>query len=205
LEKSDIKISAQQLDEFAIDYGFRINPELSSTQRSELLQLLYKYRACFARNLKEMRRVKNYELELTLKDRKPSFQRQYKLSQADALECHRQITEMTKCGIIEQSTNSMYQSAIFTVRKSSGQRRAVIDLRSVNNNIQPFLLQLPDMQQLLHSLAGQKGIHHSTLDLASGFWQIPLKEGISRDVTSFCDPVTGLRYKYVCSSFWFSS
>jgi hypothetical protein len=102
LEKSDIQISAQQLDEFAIDYGSRINPELSSTQRVELLQLLYKYRACFARNLKKMRRVKNYELEFTLKDRKPSFQRQYKLSQADALDCHRQITEMTKSGIIEQ-------------------------------------------------------------------------------------------------------
>jgi hypothetical protein len=71
-----------------------------------------------------MRRVKNYELELTLKDRKPSFQRQYKLSQGDALECRRQITEMAECGVIEQSTNSMYQSAIFTLCKSSGQRRA---------------------------------------------------------------------------------
>jgi hypothetical protein len=95
----------------------------------------------------------------------------------------------------------MYQSAIFTVRKSSGQRRAVIDLRSVNKNIQPFLLQLPDMQQLLHSLAGQKGQFYSSLDLASGFWQIPLKNGISRDVTSFCDPVTGLRYRYTVAPF----
>jgi hypothetical protein len=89
----------------------------------------------------------------------------------------------------------------FHQRKSSGQLRAVLDLRSVNNNIQPFRLQLPDMQQLLHSLAGQKGIYHSTLDLASGFWQIPLKEGISRDVTSFCDPVTGLRYRYTVAPF----
>jgi hypothetical protein len=57
------------------------------------------------------------------------------------------------------------------------------------------------MQQLLHSLAGQKGHFYSSLDLASGFWQIPLKNGISRDVTSFCDPVTGLRYRYTVAPF----
>jgi hypothetical protein len=35
----------------------------------------------------------------------------------------------------------MYQSAIFTVRKASGQKRAVLDLRSINDTLEPFLLQ----------------------------------------------------------------
>jgi hypothetical protein len=96
-------------------------------------------------------------LELILKDKRPFFRRQYKLSQDDALECHRQINEMSECGIIEPSQNSMYQSAIFTVRKASGQKRAVLDLRSINDKLEPILLQLPDMQQLLNALAGQKG------------------------------------------------
>ena len=205
-EDSFPKISEQQLEEFAADYDLKINPDLTSSQRQQLLMLMYKYRACFARNLKEMRRFQNYELELHLKDRKPSFRRQYKLSQADALECHKQILQMDECGIIEPSQNSMYQSAIFTVhKKASNQKRAVLDLRSVNEKLEPFVLQLPDMQQLLHSLADQKGQYYSSLDLASGFWQIPLKDGVSRDVTSFCDPVTGLRYRYTVAPFGLSS
>ena len=199
--KSGINLSPQQLEDFATDYGFRINPDLTPSQRLELLTLLHQYKSCFARNMHEMRRYQNYELELSLTDTKPSFRRQYKLSQDDAHECHRQINEMTECGIIEPTQNSMYQSAIFTVRKSSGQKRAVLDLRAVNDKLEPFLLQLPNMDQLLHALAGQKGQFHTTLDLASGFWQIKLKDGTSRDVTSFCDPVTGLRYRYCVAPF----
>jgi hypothetical protein len=205
LLESEQKLTPQELNQFATDHGFKINPDLTESQRFELLSLLHKYKACFARNLKEMRRYKNYELELILKDKRPSFRRQYKLSQDDALECHRQINEMSECGIIEPSQNSMYQSAIFTVRKASGQKRAVLDLRSINDKLEPFLLQLPDMQQLLNALAGQKGQYYSSLDLACGFWQIPLKDGISRDVTSFCDPVTGLRYRYTCAPFGLST
>jgi Reverse transcriptase (RNA-dependent DNA polymerase) len=149
-----------------------------------------------------MRRYENYELELTLKDTKPSFRRQYKLSQDDALECHRQIIQMAVCDIIEPKQNSKYQIAIFTVNIStSGQKRAVLDLRHINQLVEPFLLQLPDMNQLLHSLAAQKGQYHTCFDLAPGFSQIPLKDGNSRDVTSFCDPVTGLRYRYKVAPF----
>ena len=57
------------------------------------------------------------------------------------------------------------------------------------------------MTQLLHSIAGQKGTFHTSLDLASGYFQIQLKDGITRDVTSFCDPVTGLRYRYTVAPF----
>jgi len=199
---AELNISNEQLEEFATDYGFQINPDLEVTQRQELLCLLYKYRSCFARNLKEMRRYINYELELTLKGNKPSYQRQYKLSSEDALECHRQITEMAECGIIEPAKNSKYQSAMFTVRKSNGTKRCVVDMRNVNKNvIQPFLLQLPDMNQLLHSMADQQAQYYSCLDLASGFYQIPLKEGVSRDVTSFSDPLSGLRYSFCVSPF----
>lgn len=204
-QKSMPKLTPQELNQFASDYGFKINPDLTETQRNELLSLLHKYRACFARNMKEIRRYKHYELELELKDKTPSFRRQYKLSQHDAQECHRQIKEMADCGIIEPSQNSMYQSAMFTVNKASGQKRAVLDLRAINEKIQPFLLQLPDMQQLLQALASQKGKFHSSFDLASGFHQIQLKDGISRDITSFCDPVTGLRFRYTCAPFGLST
>jgi hypothetical protein len=78
--ESQQKLTPQELDQFASDYGFKIIPDLTESQRFELLSLLHKYKACFARNLKEMRRYENYELELVLKDKRPSFRRQHKLS-----------------------------------------------------------------------------------------------------------------------------
>jgi hypothetical protein len=95
---------------------------------------------------------------------------------------------MAECGIISPSQNSKYQSAIFTVRKSNGQRRAVLDLRSVNSCIEESLIKLPDMTDLLHSLAAGRGKVYSCLDLTSSFLQLPLKKGPSQDITSFCDP-----------------
>ena len=75
-------------------------------------------------------------------------------------------------------------------------------MRKINENvIEPFLLQLPDMNQLLHSMADQQAQYYSCLDLASGFYQIPLKEGVSRDVTSFGDPLSGLRYSFCVNPF----
>jgi hypothetical protein len=199
------KPSRAQLEEFANEYGFRINSELTSAQRFELLCVLYKYRACFARNLQEMRRYKNYELEVHLKDTRPAFQRQYRLSHSDALECHRQINEMAECEIISPSQNSKYQPAMFTVRKSNGRRRAVLDLRSVNSRVEEFLIKLPDMTDLLHSLAAERGKFYSCLDLTSFFLQLPLKKGLSQDITSFYDPLTGSKYKFNTCPFGLSN
>jgi len=125
LDTVESTISSEQLQLFATDYGFKINPDLLPNQREELLRLLYKYRACFARSLVEIRRYKNYELELTLKDTKPCYRRQYKLSKEDSSEVHRQIDEMRACGIIEPSTTSVYHIPICTVRISNGACRAV--------------------------------------------------------------------------------
>jgi Reverse transcriptase (RNA-dependent DNA polymerase) len=104
---------------------------------------------------------------------------------------------MAECVIIEPAKSSKYQSTICTVRKSNNTKRCVMDMKqSKENVIEPFLLQLPYMNQLLHSMADQQGQYHSCLNLASGFFQIGLKEGVSRDICSFSDPLTGLRYSY---------
>jgi len=56
-----------------------------------------------------------------MKDLKPSLQRQYRLSQEDASECHRHTNGMLDSAIVEPSTHtSKYQSAMFTVKKFSG-------------------------------------------------------------------------------------
>jgi len=43
------------LEDFADEYGFAVNKDLSSEQRRDLLQLLYDYKGTFARSLAEMK------------------------------------------------------------------------------------------------------------------------------------------------------
>jgi hypothetical protein len=166
-----VTISLKQLNEFAKDYGFDINPELTSDQRHQLLSLLYKYRACFARNLYELRRYPNYELEVQLKDKRPFYQRQFKLSEQDCLECHKQIRQMVECDIVTPSQNSNYKSAMFTVRKSNGQKRVILDLRLANSRLEPFLVKIPRKSEILNALAAEKATYYSSLDLTNAFYK----------------------------------
>jgi len=53
--KIEDKQSSETLESFALDYGFKINPELTSLQRFELLQLLFEYKDVFARSLAEIK------------------------------------------------------------------------------------------------------------------------------------------------------
>lgn len=81
VEDSSTNISKQQLENFAAEYGFIINANLLPAQRQELLSVLYAYRSVFARNLTDLQRCPNYDLQLHLKkDVRPFYRRQFKLS-----------------------------------------------------------------------------------------------------------------------------
>ena len=53
--KSHVELhkSKVELDAFYKSYGFKINPDLTETQRYKLLQLLYNYKDVFARDFSE--------------------------------------------------------------------------------------------------------------------------------------------------------
>ena len=68
------------------------------------------------------------------------------------------------------------------VTKKDGTPRVCIDFRKVNNVTRKDAFPLPRMDDCLDALAGSKLF--STLDLASGYWQIPVAEE-DRDKTAF--------------------
>jgi hypothetical protein len=140
-------------------------------------------------------------LDLKVKDSKPFYQCQYKLSRDDANECHRQIEQMAEENVIEMSTSSYYNSPVFVVNKADGiSKRFICDLRKCNAAVEPFNLELGDMSQMLNDMAAQHAEYYSTFDLFSSFWQVPLSKK-SRPLTSFTDPLSGLRYQWTVSPF----
>ena len=72
--------------------------------------------------------------------------------------------------IVERHT---WASNLVLVEKSDGKLRPCVDFRPLNKITISDPYPIPRMEQVIHRVAGKS--FYSTLDSASGFWQIPLE------------------------------
>ena len=86
---------------------------------------------------------------------------------------NKEVSKMLDAGIIEPS-NSPWASPVVLVKKKDGTLRYCIDYRKLNSVTQKDSYPLPRIDDSLDSLGNAK--YFSTLDLASGYWQIGLSE-----------------------------
>src|ERR1044071_2790962 len=80
---------------------------------------------------------------------------------------------MEAAGIVRPSY-SPWASPIVVVGKKGGEKRFCVDYRKLNAIMKVDAYPLPRIDDLLDTLGGATWF--STLDLASGFWQIPMHE-----------------------------
>lgn len=137
-----------------------------------------------------------YEQEIKPTDDTPVFQKNFKIPHAQKGEIDAQIQEMLNNDVIE-SSDSPYNHQIFLVPKKSeeGQPRKwrlVVDFRKLNEKILPDRYPIPRIDEILDNLGNAK--YFSTLDMQSGFHQIPLKES-SRKYTAFSTPTGHYQFK----------
>lgn len=97
------------------------------------------------------------------------------------LETSKQITKMLQEGIIEKC-ESPWAAAYVVVKKKNGELRICIDFRKLNLVTKKSSYPLPNIEDCLEPLTGNT--FFSQLDLASGFWQIPISEK-AKPLTSF--------------------
>lgn len=129
-----------------------------------------------------------YEQSIQLKDNNPSYIPNYKQIYSQTDEINGQVNKMLENQIIEHST-SPYNSPILLVPKKSEdiskRWRLVVDFRQLNKKILPDKFPLPRIDTILDQLGRAK--YFSTLDLMSGFHQIPLEHN-SKKYTAFSTP-----------------
>ena len=123
----------------------------------------------------------------------PSFKiPPYKVAPYKVPAVQEEIKEMLDKGVIVPS-KSPYCSPIVTVPKKDGTNRMCIDFRKLNEITTEDAYPLPRIGQTIDALQGTG--YFSSLDLASGYWQVPVAEK-DRHKTAFCTPEGGL-YEFV--------
>ena len=103
-----------------------------------------------------------------------------------------EIKEMLDKGVIVP-IKSPYSSPIVMVPKKDGKNRMCIDFRKLNEITTKDAYPLPRIGQTTDALQGAG--YFSSLDLASGYWQVPVAEK-DRQINAFCIPEGGL-YEFV--------
>ena len=94
------------------------------------------------------------------------------------------LDEMMQKDVIQPSS-SPWASPIVLVQKKDGTTRFCVDYRKLNAVTRKDAYPLPRIDDTLDTLHGSKWF--STLDLASGYWQVELHKDC-QDRTAFCTP-----------------
>ena len=102
-----------------------------------------------------------------------------------------ELERLKAAGVIEEITKPTPWCAPMPVLKKSGAVRICVDLKRLNLSVERERYILPTLQDLTSRLAGATVF--SSLDAASGFYQIPLHED-SQELTTFITPMG--RYCY---------
>lgn len=183
---TDLMTQTQELENLVTVADY---PEL----RNSLIQLLKRYRDVFALPGEPLGATDRAEHHIKLKPgTNPIYIPAYRLPHSQRQVVEEQIKEMLEQGVIENS-RSPWNSPLFLVPKKNGQFRPVIDFRQVNEVTEDERFPLPVLKDLLMSL-GQGNKFFSSLDLVSGYWQVPMAPE-SRAVTAFSTPQGHFQWK----------
>ena len=140
-------------------------------------------------------KLTNYSVELHLKpDAKFVAQPCRRVPYSLRSKVEEKLTELEDMDIIERVEGpTPCVSPIVVVPKQNGDIRICVDMRMANTAIERSRHPIPTIDDVLSELSGNAVF--TKLDLTMGFHHLELKEGISREVTTFTTHAGLFRYK----------
>ena len=167
---------SQTLDSEKIvkDLGINLDDtDLTVDQKDKLYGFLARNRDIFAKDMSELGVTNLHSHVIDTGDHAPVSSAPYRQTPKMRAELERQLDEMLKQGIIEES-NSVWHSPVVMVKKPNNEWRFCVDYRKLNAVTELMSFPIPHMSDVFDTLAQSKAEIFSTLDLRSGFWQVPL-------------------------------
>ena len=161
-------------------FGKDVTP-LEEEEQAKFLRFLKDSHEVFALEEDERGGTDRVQLHIDTGDAPPKKQNPRRLPFSVRKEVSEHLRRMEKAGVIRPS-NSPWASPIVLVRKKDGTHRFCVDYRGLNEVTKADTFPLPRITDLLDQLAGTK--YFSTLDLASGYWQIEI-DSDSQPKTAF--------------------
>ena len=141
-------------------------------QERKLSGLLVQYQDVFSKGADDMGRTSLVKHSIPVADgTRPIRQPPHRLGPEKEAEAEKQIQELLSKGLIEPASGA-WGSPVVLVRKKDNSWRFCIDYRRLNSVTQQDAYPLPRIDESLDALAGSR--FFSTLDLVSGYWQVPL-------------------------------
>lgn len=178
------RIATQDGDGLINRNSIKTDKHLDPLVLDDLETLLKEYRTCFAFSTAELGKTTLAEMQIRLKDDNPVTYRPYRLSVAERMKVKEMIDDLLTNNIIRES-ESEYASPIIVVPKKNGDKRLCVDYRALNKKTAKDRYPMPLIEDQIDSLSGKK--YFTTLDLASGYHQIPILEEC-KHLTAFVTP-----------------
>ena len=178
LESQTPSINELQTDSHYIDIANSIGVDLSHStlseeQKNRLLVLIGKNRDVFATCTAELGHTDLYPHKIITQDVPPVRRPQYRTTPEQKAEIERQTQELEEHGIISKS-NTLWQAPVLLVKKKSGDYRFAVDFRGLNKVTHPINFPITHFQDVVDCLGQAKASIYSVLDMAQGFFQLPL-------------------------------
>ena len=155
---------------------------LSEEEQQKVENLLHSYRDVFAITDQELGRTNVVEHAIHLSESAPIKQRVRREPMNYQGVVKEELDKMLEKDVIEPST-SPWASPVVLVKKKDGSVRFCIDYRQLNDVTVKDAYPLPKIEENIDALKGSKWF--STLDLASGYWQVAMSEE-DKEKTAFC-------------------
>ena len=157
---------------------------LSAEEQKEARLLLWKYASVFSSHDGDLGCTNLITHEIPLLDDTPIRQRYRRIPQSEYEVVKEHINQLLGAQVIRESC-SPFASPIVLVKKKDGSLRLCVDYRQLNNRTRKDAFPLPRIEESLDALTGARWF--STMDLASGYNQVPVAEA-DRPKTAFCTP-----------------
>jgi len=170
-----------------------ININVPPHEKEAYVKLLLENHDVFSKDPGDLGSATNFEHSIMLKDFDPVYRKQFRIPEHHAEALQQQVKEWLKIGIIEPC-HSRYNSSIFAVPKKGGKIRFVLDYRGLNDASMDDRYSMKDIHECIGDIGKAESTIFSTMDLTSGFWQLPLEKK-SRPFTAFTVPGMG-QYQY---------
>jgi hypothetical protein len=157
--------------------GTQINilPHLSPNEHKQAVELIKEFIHLFTTDTSNVKpaNIKPVQIKIKPNYKEPKFNAPHRVSPQQRDELKTQLDKLSKVNIIKPIISNFAAPAFLVKKKEQGTYRLVVSYKELNERVKVDQYPFPRTNNLLRALEGSK--FFSSIDLNSGFFQIPLR------------------------------